>query len=490
MFIVAFSRVAGATVAAFKGIYCVSGRDAAVSNFSTCLSNPATDGLAYYAAWSTLETSDGVYAWTEIDNAIAALGTNQHIAIEVDAGAYSPAWLFASDPTMDFAFIWKGVNGGGRTFGNPTNMPIPWNTTFLTKWKAFVDTASARYAANAKVVAVNMFPIDRGNVTDNLPHNPWPSNLPCPNSAPASFCTSYVSLSVNGNMTAGSNVVTSAAAPFTSSMGGTTTVTIVGAGGSGFYSYLNGYVKYISTTQIGVYQDAALTVVANATHSVTNATVNLGTYLSYADSDNWVTAGYTRLKIQDPVGLNGAWDQMASKLNSDFPNQHWIDPVDNYNSNFCAFPPIDNSGVEQANDSVTYIDYQDCLVNATIDIQGGGYYAHNSCTGCSGSALYAANWTSAAGNLGPTGGSLAVVNDGTYVSNVFQETKALGCTTDFTNMVNWVIAHASANGTVVEMYKGDVSSCNQSSLNALHLALGAVAAGSGNQSVITSHYAN
>ena len=481
IFMVYWSAVASATVSRYEGLFCVSGRDQPVSNFSSCLANPSIDGVAYYASWSTLETADGVYNWTEITNALNALSPGQHAAIEIDAGAYSPAWLFAADPTMDFTFIWKGISSGPRAFGSAVNMPIPWNTTFQTKWQAFVDAAAAQFASDSRVVAVNMFPIDRGNVTDNFPHNGWINVLTCPATAPASFCSSFQSLQTTGNISIGTNSMQSGAALFTSALNGLQG-TIVNGGTTGFNTYLHGYAKYVSPTQMTLFSDAGLTIPLNASHTVAGQPVDVGTYPTYSDSDNWVTAGYTRLKIENPTGLDGAWDLMAQKLLADFPNQKWIDPVNNYGSNFCAFPPIDDSGTEHANDGVTYIDYQDCLINAYIDIQGGGFYAHNSCTGCRGSALYAANWASAAGNLTASGGSAAVAADGAYVATVYQFLKQTASVSDFASAMNWVIAHASSSGTAVEIYPGDVNGSNQAALDAAHAALTAGGAPSAYQS--------
>ena len=180
--------------------------------------NPAVDGLRIRAAWKDIETADGVYDWSLIDECLANAATSGKVAgISVGAGIGCPAWLYGGDSFTDgiisgytvesatAAFVAADIGRvlysdtypsgyaiivsrtatvatvsieASKTAGNarfsilarhPVLSPfrvltapdagimsVPWDTVFLTKWKRFIAAYGARYDGNPNLVYVPM----------------------------------------------------------------------------------------------------------------------------------------------------------------------------------------------------------------------------------------------------------------------------------------------------------------------------------------------
>jgi uncharacterized repeat protein (TIGR01451 family) len=181
--------------------------------------NVNVDGMRIRLGWKDIETADGVYDWSLIDDCVAlAAISGKFIGVSVFAGTSSPPWLMGADTFTDGTAYQNGStitsftanfvasdvgrvivcdkfplgttiisqtstvanlsaaatanrNGNltfsilGRHPGVPFRvltapdagaMPIPWDPIVLTKWTAFVAAFGARYDGNSNLLYVPM----------------------------------------------------------------------------------------------------------------------------------------------------------------------------------------------------------------------------------------------------------------------------------------------------------------------------------------------
>lgn len=108
--------------------------------------------LSYY--WNAIETSDGVYNWSQVDNEVGlAASAGKVVSLSIAAGAFAPGWLY-SEGASSFNIVWD--KGWGFTPCTNMPIPIPWDSVFLAKWGAFVAALGARYDSNPTVVSVKL----------------------------------------------------------------------------------------------------------------------------------------------------------------------------------------------------------------------------------------------------------------------------------------------------------------------------------------------
>ena len=154
------------------------GDDAAVSAFyDGMLGNPAVAGLDIELHWDFAQPNPPPAAlnWGYVDDAFteaAAYGKTVHL--DATAGFNSPQWLWdASQPTgiPSCAPLFKGNTApkcGTVTFnyyaentdqdGNNHTLvlPLPWNTSYISNWHAFLTALQTRYGSNPALVALTM----------------------------------------------------------------------------------------------------------------------------------------------------------------------------------------------------------------------------------------------------------------------------------------------------------------------------------------------
>jgi hypothetical protein len=110
----------------------------------SCWDNPNIAGVVLRTDWAKIEPSENVYDWTYLDTGVArAQATNKKIAISVQAGINSPAWIYALGA--------QGIQIPG--FGT---MPLPWGTVFQKNWASLVQQLGARYDGVSVVAYVTM----------------------------------------------------------------------------------------------------------------------------------------------------------------------------------------------------------------------------------------------------------------------------------------------------------------------------------------------
>ena len=135
----------------FQGIYQFTGQ-AIRKNAS----NPSISGADLEWSWAKIETAEGQYNWTKVDQDINtwtstgksvilrfATGGQVNWSGTVD-GSYTPPWVFDTYSVPRVTEI------------NGTVLPEYWNPVFLQKLADFVTAAAARYDHNPGVVAVEI----------------------------------------------------------------------------------------------------------------------------------------------------------------------------------------------------------------------------------------------------------------------------------------------------------------------------------------------
>ena len=96
------------------------------------------DGVRLRPIWKDLAPSKGVYDWTSVDNLFEiAAEHDRTIGLSVTAGIYAPQWVYDAGATK-----YKLLDGSGDS------MPLPWDSTFQSKWLGFVRAMGVRYESN------------------------------------------------------------------------------------------------------------------------------------------------------------------------------------------------------------------------------------------------------------------------------------------------------------------------------------------------------
>ena len=106
-------------------------------------------GIAWRFQWATLEPSPGVYNWSVVDAALAASRAHGRPAsILVIPGVAAPAWALGRCVSVVVS------NSGLSGVPSSARMCLPWDSTYLGNWEAFVRTLGRRYNGAAGLFAV------------------------------------------------------------------------------------------------------------------------------------------------------------------------------------------------------------------------------------------------------------------------------------------------------------------------------------------------
>jgi hypothetical protein len=108
------------------------------------------DGVKLRIGWAQVETAAGTYDWSVIDIYVAqALATKKFLGLELIAGTQSPAWLYAlTNPAVATGtFVKSSVT---------KTLPLPWDSTFQTRWSSFLMAAGKKYDSVYSLAYVTM----------------------------------------------------------------------------------------------------------------------------------------------------------------------------------------------------------------------------------------------------------------------------------------------------------------------------------------------
>jgi hypothetical protein len=113
------------------------------------LSNQYVKGISIRASWDSIESGEGTFDWSYIDNLVSQAKTaNKTISITIMPGVYTPEWVYAKGAEK-FYFIDR--NQYHPTYGQELYCPMPWDEIYLTSWKNFIEALAYRYAGNPVV---------------------------------------------------------------------------------------------------------------------------------------------------------------------------------------------------------------------------------------------------------------------------------------------------------------------------------------------------
>jgi len=151
---------------------------------SSMLTNPLVDGIQLRVFWSDVEPSDGVFAWTTLDNEIAQVKAAGKVAtLRIMPGYSAPSWVY-QEGAQGFNFIWNS-NGWGPPFCSVATIPVPWDPVYQAKYGALIEAFGARYNSNPTVVGVKISGV---NTDSEETHLPLQVNVPLSNGTTG--CTS------------------------------------------------------------------------------------------------------------------------------------------------------------------------------------------------------------------------------------------------------------------------------------------------------------
>jgi len=116
---------------------------ASAATLQTFAALPGVDGLAFRVLWSTLEPAAGTYAWAALDTALGvARQQGKQLTIHVAPTAVGlPGWLAA-------------LGMASYTYTGPQGLrtdPVPWDTVYLARYRAFVTALGAHVQASGNM---------------------------------------------------------------------------------------------------------------------------------------------------------------------------------------------------------------------------------------------------------------------------------------------------------------------------------------------------
>ena len=130
------------TVAKPKGIFSSAG-----STSNTVLNHPETRGVLIRAFWKDIETTEGTFNFTSINNqinAVKAKGKKYSLSI-LAGGIGSPDWLITQRNAPYFNYIFRGL---------PYKLPLIWDNTVLNYLGKLSDKLAEKYNNDSSLLLV------------------------------------------------------------------------------------------------------------------------------------------------------------------------------------------------------------------------------------------------------------------------------------------------------------------------------------------------
>lgn len=108
------------------------------------LTNPNVDGVRIRPRWNIFNPVSAAYVWTELDAVLdACAAAGKFVGISIAAGVGTPAWVYTTAPTCTKFTL--AVDDRTTT---AADMPLPWQTGFLSKWQTFVTAMGLKLDGN------------------------------------------------------------------------------------------------------------------------------------------------------------------------------------------------------------------------------------------------------------------------------------------------------------------------------------------------------
>ena len=123
--------------------------DLADPSWKKAVSNPSISGVALQIHWSDIEATKGKPDWSQLDALFAAATSSKKwVHLLIFPGFFSPQWALKDAVTTTFPIQY----GPGQ--GDMKPLPMPWDSTYLNNWLAFVKKVADRYGSKSALSLV------------------------------------------------------------------------------------------------------------------------------------------------------------------------------------------------------------------------------------------------------------------------------------------------------------------------------------------------
>ncbi|MDX2172198.1 MAG: T9SS type A sorting domain-containing protein [Bacteroidota bacterium] len=152
------------------GVFCSCGPTTGTGFGSvdpTIAALPFVKGILVRVAWNLIEPTEGAYNWSLIDNQISAANSyNKKISLAIGNGKAIPNWVYTAGAQQLTATV---------PFLGAINIATPWDATYLTKWKNFVQALGNRYKNDTTIVLVYITNSSTNGIEMQVPTTVTPS---------------------------------------------------------------------------------------------------------------------------------------------------------------------------------------------------------------------------------------------------------------------------------------------------------------------------
>ncbi len=151
-----------------SGVYCSCGPTTGNGYGSVnpaIAAKPFVKGILVRVGWDILEPSDNTYNWALIDTQLnRAKQYGKKVSLGIGSGILAPQWLFntgAQKLVSSVPFI--------------DTLPVPWDATYLAKWKELITDLGNRYKNDTTINLVYITNSTANGFEMQLPHSSTPS---------------------------------------------------------------------------------------------------------------------------------------------------------------------------------------------------------------------------------------------------------------------------------------------------------------------------
>ena len=134
-----------------RGIYALSQGAEPVPDW--VLADATVTGISLRVGWADVEPRDGSYAWPFDSDIERAAKAGKKVMLRVTPDYRTPSWLYGVGAAK---FEFADANRFHTTEGGARTIAVPWDPTFLARWKRFVKAMGERYAGNPAVTLVHL----------------------------------------------------------------------------------------------------------------------------------------------------------------------------------------------------------------------------------------------------------------------------------------------------------------------------------------------
>lgn len=165
----------GGGLAGFNPDSVVSVYNAMLAKISDNLANNTyIDAVFLSARWKNIEQEEGSFSWTRLDGVIdAIIAAGKTFRFGLMPGIHCPSWIFSNEDIDLFETF--ASNPYKPNYGEAVYIPIPWNTTYQTKWHAAVSAVANHFTTKGYIdhcTAIKVCPWAYQSMELHLPKEP------------------------------------------------------------------------------------------------------------------------------------------------------------------------------------------------------------------------------------------------------------------------------------------------------------------------------